>query len=448
MPKMTVEADGRGACAGFAAPGPGQESRVLVLRAERVFDGERTLRGVSVLIDGGRVAGLAQAVDPAPGWEVLDFGDATLLPGLIDTHVHLGGDGADGALDRLPGYTDAEHDAVVDRALRLHLAAGVTTVRDLGDRRFSVVERRDRDRDRRDRDGRNGRDRDRDRDRASAAPDIDIDPLPEILAAGPPLTSVGGHCHTFGGEIAGIPAIRAAVRERAARRVDVVKVMASGGTMTAGTDLTVPQFPDADLRALVDEAHANGLRVTAHGHALAAIEQAVAAGVDGVEHFSCLTADEVVVPQELVEELARRGVFVCPTIGVRPGAELPPRVREVLERYGTTTLSRAEIVARLLRAGARVASGTDGGINGSKVHGLMPYGLADLIPGGVTPAEALATGTSTAALSCGVGDRKGLLRPGFDADVLVVRGDATTDIAALTRVAAVFVRGSRAAVPA
>ena len=225
--------------------------------------------------------------------------------------------------------------------------------------------------------------------------------------------------------------------------MDVVKVMASGGTMTAGTDLTMPQFPDADLRALVEEAHAHGLRVTAHGHALAAIEQAVAAGVDGVEHFSCLTADKVRLPQELVEQLAQRGVFVCPTIGVRPGAELPPRVREVLERYGTTTLSRAGIVARLLRAGVRVASGTDGGINGSKVHGLMPHGLADLIPGGVTPIEALATGTSTAALSCGVGDRKGFLRPGYDADVLVVRGDATTDIKALTQVMAVFVRGRR-----
>jgi imidazolonepropionase-like amidohydrolase len=142
--------------------------------------------------------------------------------------------------------------------------------------------------------------------------------------------------------------------------------------------------------------------------------------------------------------VARRGVFVCPTIGIRPGAVPPPRVQAILEHYGTTTLLRARIVARLLRAGVRVASGTDGGINGSKVHGLMPHSLADLIQGGVTPAEALATGTSTAALSCGVGGRKGFLRPGFDADVLVVNGDATTDISALTRVGAVFVRGRRA----
>jgi len=396
---------------------------VLVLRAERVFDGERVLRGVSVLIEDGRIVGVESGTDPAPGWEVVDFGAATLLPGLIDTHVHLGGDGADGALDRMPAYSEAEHDAVVDRALRAHLAAGVTTVRDLGDRRFSVVDRRDRER------GRGG------------------GPRPGILAAGPPLTSVGGHCHAFGGEVAGVPAIRAAVRERAARAVDVVKVMASGGTMTAGTDVTAPQFPDAGLRALVEEAHANGLRVTAHAHPLAAIEQAVAAGVDGLEHFSCLTADGVSLPDAVVEEVARRGVFVCPTIATRPGAVPPPRVQEMLERYGTTTVSRARIVARLLRAGVRVASGTDGGINGTKPHGLMPHALAELVPGGVTPVEALATGTSTAALSCGVGDRKGFLRPGFDADVLAVAGDATADIEALTKVAAVFVGGRRVLIP-
>jgi imidazolonepropionase-like amidohydrolase len=225
--------------------------------------------------------------------------------------------------------------------------------------------------------------------------------------------------------------------------VDVVKVMASGGTMTAGTDVAAPQFPDADLRALVEEAHGGGLRVTAHAHPLAAIEQAVAAGVDGLEHFSCLTADKVSLPDTVVEEIARRGVFVCPTIATRPGAVAPPRVQELLDRYGTTTLLRARIVARLLRAGVRVASGTDGGINGTKPHGLMPHALAELLAGGVTPVEALVTGTSTAAMSCGVGDRKGFLRPGFDADVLAVRGDAITDIAALTQVAAVFVRGRR-----
>lgn len=409
---------------------------MLLIRADRVFDGERFHRGVSLLVADGKIAGLERAVDPAEGWEVLDFGAGTLLPGLIDTHVHLGGDGEDGALDRLPAYTEAEHDAVVDRALRAHLAAGVTTVRDLGDRRFSVVARRD-------------------RDRAKA---LDLEPggpadpggglpgnLPEILAAGPPLTSVGGHCHAFGGEVAGVPAIRAAVRERAERGVDVVKVMASGGTMTPGTDVTVPQFADDDLRTLIDEAHGRGLRVTAHAHALAAVEQAVAAGADGIEHFSCLTRDGVEVPDQLVEEAARRGLFVCPTIGTRPGSVPPPRVQEILARYGTTTLRRAQLVTRLVRAGVPVASGTDGGINGTKVHGLMPHALTEVASGGLTAAEALATATSTAARSCGVGDRKGLLRPGFDADLLVVRGDAAADLKVLTETAAVFVRGRRAA---
>ena len=112
------------------------------------------------------------------------------------------------------------------------------------------------------------------------------DALPWIVASGPPITTPGGHCGYLGGEVSGADEIVAAVRERVERRVDVVKVMASGGMATTGSDVFVPQFLIEELRLLVEQAHAAGLPVTAHAHSAAAVDQGVAAGVEGIEHAS------------------------------------------------------------------------------------------------------------------------------------------------------------------
>ena len=116
----------------------------LVVRASRGFDGERSLAGgAAVFVVDGRITDVGRIAGPLPdGWPVADFPDATLLPGLIDMHVHLCGDGGPSALERLPGFGDDQLAAVIDDGLRRHLAAGVTTVRDLGDRRWAVLERR------------------------------------------------------------------------------------------------------------------------------------------------------------------------------------------------------------------------------------------------------------------------------------------------------------------
>jgi imidazolonepropionase-like amidohydrolase len=168
------------------------------------------------------------------------------------------------ALERAAGYSPVEIDTVVVESLRRQLAAGVTTVRDLGDRQFSVVARRD------------------------AQRHVD-DGLPWIVASGPPITTPGGHCGYLGGEVSGSDEIVVAVRERVERRVDVVKVMASGGMVTTGSDVFNPQFSIEELRLLVEQAHAAGLPVTAHAHAAAAVDQAVDVGVEGIEYASYVT---------------------------------------------------------------------------------------------------------------------------------------------------------------
>jgi imidazolonepropionase-like amidohydrolase len=218
----------------------------------------------------------------------------------------------------------------------------VTTVRDLGDRRFSVVERRD------------------------AQRQVD-DGLPWIVASGPPITSLGGHCGYLGGEVSGADEIVAAVRERVERQVDVVKVMASGGMVTTGTDVFTPQFSIEELRLLVEQAHAAGLPVTAHAHPAAAVDQAVAVGVDGIEHASyVIRSAEGGLPQahateEQLAALAAGGIPVCPTLGGVNAESLAPASQRIQQTLGDARVTqeffvemRMSILRRMTAFGVRL----------------------------------------------------------------------------------------------
>ena len=218
--------------------------------------------------------------------------------------------------------------------------------------------------------------------------------------------------------------------------------MASGGVMTPGTDMLAGQFTAAELRVVVEEAHRLGLPVTAHAHALPAVEAAVAAGVDGIEHCSCLTASGSRRPPELLDRLRSTGTLVCPTLGRVPGIEPPPRVQATLEAAHATYEQHLPHVAELRRAGLVLLAGTDAGIGPSKRHGLVPMGVADLVAEcGMAPTEALAAATGVAADACGLRRRTGRLAAGLDADLLMVDGDALTDVTALQRPRLVLSRG-------
>jgi imidazolonepropionase-like amidohydrolase len=384
-------------------------------RAPRAFDGERFLDGGAlVLVEGPTIVGVEPGTAPAPeGCAVTDLPAGTLLPGLIDTHVHLCGDGGPRALEQIPELDVATLDAVVTAAERETLRAGVTTVRDLGDHHWAVLDRAGRDGDR-----------------------------PTVVAAGPPITSPGGHCWSMGGATTGVDALRRAVRERAERGAGVVKVMASGGLLTPGTDLTACQFGLAELRAVVDEAHRLGLPVTAHAHGLVAVERALAAGVDGVEHCSCLTAGGPHLPPPLGAALAAAGTLVCPTVGFLPGVDPPPHVRARMAAVGMTVDQHLPHVARLHAAGVPLLAGTDGGIGPAKRHGQVAHAVADLVTAcGVLLAEALTGATARAARACGLGDRTGRLATGYAADLLLVEGDVTDDVTVLQRPRVVVSRG-------
>nr|WP_239579273.1 amidohydrolase family protein [Microlunatus panaciterrae] len=379
--------------------------------------------GALILLDGPTIAAVLPGDAAAPeGYQVTDRPQATALPGLIDMHVHLCADSGVGALDRVPGYNPDQLRAVIEDSLRVQLSVGVTTVRDLGDHHYAVVDWRDSV-------GSAGRG------------------WPTVVAAGPPITSVGGHCWSMGGAVSGPAALRAAVAEHVEHGVDLVKVMASGGFMTVGTEVMHCQFTAEEMVLLVEEVHAAGLRITAHAHGLPAAEQVMAAGVDGIEHGMFLTERGPRMSEENLALLAEWQIAVCPTLGVRGALMPPPHMLEVMTRAGLTPESfrqaRLDQARRMTDAGVLLVSGSDGGINPAKPHGLLPESLEELVIAGMPTRKALSTATSVAARVAGLGDRKGRLQAGFDADLLLVDGDPLDDIRALRAVAAVFVGGRR-----
>jgi imidazolonepropionase-like amidohydrolase len=384
-----------------------------VVSAGHAFDGSRFLAGgAQVLVDGDVIAAVGPRHNSRPGgWPVIDRPGGTVLPGLIDTHVHLVGGGEPDALAADAGRSGAEREQVIRRSLRQHLGQGVTSVRDLGDTRWAVLDREAQDGE------------------------------PSVVGSGPPITSPGGHCAAMGGEASGVAALRNRVAERHERGAQTVKIVVSGGAMTAGSDLLALQFGLDDVRLVVKEAHRRGLAVTAHAHSVPSAEVCAAAGVDGIEHCTCLTSRGIRTPPALIDALAARRIQVCPTFGRLPGLPPSPQAIEVMRRTGMTLHARFEQVGTLFAAGVPILAGSDAGIHPAKPHGVLAHSVAELVGSGLPLTAALAAATSAAADACGLGSSRGRLRPGMAADLLVVEGDLATDVAALTRPRLVIVRG-------
>lgn len=392
-------------------------------RARVAFDGVAFVpEGVTVFVQGGLIVGVEPfGCDLPTDCSVTDL-EGTLLPGLIDAHVHLVADGEVGSLEQAGTLPEGEVDAVITRTLGQEAVSGVTTVRDLGDTGFRTLAFRDQ--------------------RAPGAP--------RIVASGPPVTVPGGHCHFLGGVAGDLHAARRLVAEHHERGVDVIKVMATGGMVTSGTDVFGVQFEPEVLRAVVESAHRLGLPVLAHAHSLPGIRHALDAGVDGIEHFTGLTAAGVCVPDEVLDEVVAADVVLDPTIGFDkegmaampvPPAALAESLRRAGLDFTTAYAARLEVLARAHQRGVRIVSGSDAGVGPLKRHGCVVRSVIDLLMAGFSTEQALATATSSAAVACGVERQTGRLAPGLAADLLAVEGDLRSDLEPLRTPTAVLVRG-------
>jgi imidazolonepropionase-like amidohydrolase len=383
----------------------------VVLRAPRLLDGTgaQPVADAAVLMEGGRIAyaGPSARLPSTAGVDVREFAAGTLLPGLVDVHVHLvASAGPDLAAD-IPG-SEAERTLAAVRNARRQLDHGVTLVRDLGAPGAEAVAVA----------------------RAVEAGEVEG---PRVLAAGPAVTMTGGHIPYLGRIADGPDAMRVAVRGNLAMGARCIKVVATGGVLTMGVDPREPAYTQPELDALVDEAHRLGMTVAAHAIGEGGVAAALRAGVDSIEHGMFL--DDAAIELFLATG-ARYTPTFCAPHGILAGPSVPEWIKE---RARPAAEAQGDSFRAAVKAGVPVVAGTDAGTPDNP-HGGVARELAFMVDAGLDVLLAVRAATAEAADLLGEPDR-GVLRQGAHADVLVADGDVTADVAALGRPAAVFQGG-------
>lgn len=388
----------------------------LAVRAAKLIDGKSAtpLENGVVLVEGDRIVAVGSNLPIPAGMEIVDLGSCTLLPGLIDCHTHLTGG------DPRNYYEQIFRQSPIDYAVEAHvyarrtLEAGFTTVRDVGAEEFVDVALR-------------------------KAIDAGLVVGPRMQVATLGIGATGSHADLTGfspylefrgfSEIAdGIDEIRKAVRVRVKNGADLIKVVATAGVLTEEESAGGPQYRQEELNALVEEASMWGKKVAAHAHGAEGIKRAVRAGAVSIEHGS-------LIDEEGIRLMKERGTYLVADIynddyilAEFARLQYPEKIIEKEKQVG---LLQRENFQRAVRAGVKIAFGTDAGVY---PHGWNAKQFAHAVRWGLTPIEAIQAATGNAAALLGWSDKVGAIAPGLYADMIAVDGDPLKDITELERV--------------
>jgi imidazolonepropionase-like amidohydrolase len=388
-------------------------ARVVAIKAARALD-VRTgamINNAVIVIEDERIKAVGANLAIPANAEVIDLGQKTVLPGLIDSHTHLTFDlqsvGAMGLSISTPRAA-----LIGARNARLTLDAGFTTVRNVGANGYSDIALRD----------------------AINAGDV---PGPRIIASGPSLGITGGHCdenllpyefhHKADGVADGVPGVMQKTREVIKYGANVIKVCSTGGVLSFGDDPKAAQYTLEEMKAIVAEAHRAGRKVAAHAHGGDGIKLAVQAGVDSIEHGTY-------IDEEAVKMMKERGVYLVPTLylvewfmdnyeRLRVPAPLVAKAKEVMPAMKTN-------IGAAFKLGVPVAFGTDAAVY---PHGLNGREFTVYVRMGMTPIQSIQTATVHASKLLGW-ERIGAIEAGKYADLIAVDGDPTKDVTELERV--------------
>ena len=397
-------------------------SERTVLTSDRLIDTERgeVLTDRAVIVEDDRVAAVVATADAPTDARRIDLPGHTLLPGLMDMHSHLIGDDDNGqGYAQLVMRSGAQEAIVGVRNARATLEAGFTTVRDIGTfRAFVDVALRD---------------------------GIEARWIvgPRMMCAGAYVTTPGGAGDVTGlavdvdevvprdlrfGVTSGVDQMRSTVRQVLRYGADFIKVLATGAVLTSGTKPGMPEFTEDELHAAVEEAEGAGTHVAAHAHGAEGIKRAVRAGVRSIEHGSLMD-------DEAIELMAERGTYlVADMYDGDYMLEVGPSLGytdEVIAKVHLTNDAQREGFTKCVKAGVRIAFGTDSGI---APHGVNARQFPYYVRYGLTPMQAIRSATRWSAELMGWEDRVGTIAPGLFADLIAVPGDPTDDVSILERV--------------
>ena len=363
----------------------------------RLIDGTgQAIEPATVIVRDQRIAaiGLSRTVSIPRGATLINGRGLTVLPGLIDCHVHLCLGAEPDVVKAIGKETPAETLLKAARLARQTLEAGVTTVRDVGSRDHAIFA-------------------------LKGAIDKGLTPGPRIVGAGLAICMIGGHARFIGQEVEGPEQVRKAVREQIEAGAEVIKVIASGGVLTPGTSPDQAQMTLEELRSAVEEAGRAGRKVAAHAHGAAGMKNAINAGVHSIEHATLMD-------EEAVDLMQSHGVYMVPTLSAlattaacRRGCGIPD---SALEKARAMTKRHQASFRQAHRRGLLIAMGTDAGTP-FNAHGDNAQELDRMVAYGMSPMEAILASTSAAARLIGIEDQVGTLALGKEADLLLVEGN-------------------------
>lgn len=390
------------------------------IKTQRLFDGtgNPVVHEALVVIENDRIvaAGPASQVALPEGTSVLDVGNRTVMPGLIDAHVHLLWSGTVSSGQESRAATESQALLMGVRNAQVALRSGLTTVRDCGDRDYLSLALRD---------------------------CINHGDLagPRLVCSGPVITSTAGQLWWQSIECDRVDELQKAVRTLVKHDVDFVKLMGTGGNATPGSNPEASQYDAAGFQAVADDAHRMGRKVAVHVHGVEGMRHAVDAGIDTLEHCPFRAHGRIAYDERLVADMVARDLIVSlamPATWYRLRAE---EMREARTHPGHLWQDRYETIRRMHAAGVKLVVSSDQGSTGTQIDEL-PLLMAFLVEHVHIPAEAVLRGvTGLAAEALGLADRVGTLAPGKLADMVIVDGDPCADITAMQRVHTVIKDG-------